>query len=629
MFPILFEGSATDFSSFGIGVLSDCASCVVTEERNGAFELLMTYPVDGIHYSEIKHSRIVVAKPFQNGTPQGFRIYKISKPINGIITVNAEHVSYQLNQIPTGGGTANSVANTFAALKNNAYESCPFTFWTNNTTAGTYTQDEPASIRSRLGGTQGSVLQVFGGEYEWDNFTVKNWLERGTDNGVTLRYGKNITDIKQEENIENVYTGVCPFWKDAEGTLVQLTEHVLHAPTASLYPYQRTAILDCSNEFEEAPTESELRTYANNYMTVNNIGYPSVNIDISFVALWQTEEYKDIAPLETVSLCDTVKVYYERLGIEATSKVIKTEFNVLLDRYNKIELGDAKSTLGDTIRGEIQDETRDKVSNQEMLNAVERATSLITGNEGGHLRFIYDSNDLPQEMVIMNTDDIDTATKVWRWNLSGLGYSSTGYSGTYGTAMTIDGAINADFITTGKLSAVDIEAVNDQTGYYTKINTSTGNLTWNMAQSILDTNGNLSLGSTSGNRFTFYNGTMYFDYNNANIGSLQSNASWSGGWYGTGVILSASGGIGLYGQILVAQPGTSWHVGLNEYTSSGANAGVVSDLTVTISKTNVISATFAYTSDGRVYDVEGHSWNVVADVSIGWTRRNAIGGIVC
>lgn len=492
MYPVLFLGSATEFDDFGIGVLTDCSSCTVTEERNGAYELEMTYPVDGIHYEEIKHSRIVVAKPFQDGTPQGFRIYKISKPINGIVTINAEHVSYQLNNIPSGGGSANSVANAFAALKNNAYESCPFTFWTNNTTAGTYTQSEPASIRSRLGGTQGSILQVFGGEYEWDNFTVKNWISRGSDKGVTLRYGKNITDIKQEENIESAYTGVCPFWKSTDGTIVQLSEHVLHAPTASLYPYQRTIVLDCSSNFENQPTESQLRQYAQNYMTLNNIGYPNVNIKVSFVALWQTEEYKEIAPLETVSLCDTVKIYYERLGIEATAKVIKTKYDVLLNRYQEIELGDAKSTLGDTLRDEIQDETRDKVSSQEMLDAIQRATALITGETGGYVRFVYDEQtELPREILIMNTPDIDTATKVWRWNASGLGYSKTGYEGTYGLAMTIDGAIVADFITSGTIKAVDIALANAITGYFLKAYASTGCFEWKMAKSEMDTNGKL------------------------------------------------------------------------------------------------------------------------------------------
>lgn len=494
MYPILFDGSETKFESYGLGVLSDCIRCEVTEERNGMYELEMEYPVSGIHFEDIAHSRIVYAKPSQNANNQAFRIYKITKPRNGIVTISAEHISYQLNFIPTSGATAENCAGAMAGLKNNAHESCPFTFESNNNTKGTYTQDVPASIRSRLGGVRGSVLDIFGGEYEWDNFTVRNWESRGTDNGVTLRYGKNITDIKQEENIENAVTGVCPYWtKDDNGTQVTVTlpEKVLHAPTASLYPFQRTMVLDCSSEFEEQPTIAELRQYASNYMVQNDIGYPSVNITVSFVALWQTEEYQDVAPLESVSLCDYVHIYYEKLGIEATSKVIKTKYDTILERYLEIELGDAKSSLGETIRGEIQDETRDKVSNQELFNAVERATALITGNEGGYVRFMYDEETgLPYEILIMDTQDIDTAKKVWRWNKSGLGYSSTGYDGTYGLAITQNGEIVADYIKSGTINAVDIEAINNVTGYFTKINTSTGNLTWNMKTSSLDTDGN-------------------------------------------------------------------------------------------------------------------------------------------
>lgn len=504
MYPILFESNKTEFNNFGLGVLSDCASCKVIEERNGVYELEMTYPVDGIHFDDIRHSRIVVAKPSDGGSNQAFRIYKITKPINGIVTINAEHVSYQLNFIPTGGATATTCQNALNGLKNNAYESCPFTFWSNNTNAGTYSQGEPASIRSRLGGVQGSILDVFGGEYEWDNFTIKNWAARGTDNGAMLRYGKNITDIKQEENIENTVTGVCPYWKSDEA-LVTLTEKVLHAATASLYPFQRTMTLDCSSDFEDQPTESQLRQFAQNYMTKNKIGYPNVNITVSFVALWQTEEYKDVAPLERVNLCDSVHIYYEKLGIEGVAKVVKTDYNVILERYNSIELGDAKSTLGNTIRGEVQNETRDKVTNQQLMNSIERATALITGNEGGYVRFVYNSDGLPEEILVMDTDDIQTATKVWRWNKNGLGYSSNGYSGTYALAMTKNGEIVADFITTGTLDAVNIEALNNVTGYFTRINTSTGALTWRMAYSSMDSNGNINLANGSAK---IYNSTI-------------------------------------------------------------------------------------------------------------------------
>lgn len=528
MIPILFAGDKTTFDNYGLGALSDCASCRVVEERNGVYELEMEYPVDGIHYEDISHSRIILAKPSEDTTPQAFRIYKISKPLNGIVTINAEHISYQLNFIPTGGATASTCQNALNGLKNNAYESCPFSFWTNNTNSGTYKQDLPASIRSRLGGVQGSILDVYGGEYEWDNFTVKLWLSRGSDNGVTLRYGKNIIDIKQEENIENTVTGVCPYWAN-ESTKVTLPEHVLHASTASMYPFQRTMVLDCSSDFESQPTESELRQFAQNYMVKNNIGYPSVNISVSFVALWQTEEYKDIAPLEKVKLCDSVHIYYEKLGISGVAKVIKTTYDVLAERYESIELGDAKSTLGDTIRGEIQDETRDKVTNQELMDAVQRATALITGNEGGYLRFTYNANGEPIELLIMDTASVDTATKVWRWNQNGLGYSSTGYNGTYSTAITKNGEIVADFIATGTLSAVDIQAINNLTGYFTKIHTSTGCFEWNMANSSMATDGTLTARGVniSSGTAKLYGDTLEVaghtltGYNNGNVHGVQ------------------------------------------------------------------------------------------------------------
>jgi len=509
MVPILFSEDSTTFTTNGLGALSDVASCICTEERNGAFELEMEYPVDGIHFESIGYSKIIYTKANQDQGPQAFRIYKISKPLNGLVTINAEHVSYQLSYIPSGGFEANSCANALAGLKNNAYESCPFTFSTDNTTSGTYSQSLPRSIRSSLGGAEDSILDIFGGEFKWDNFNVYNLSSRGSDNGVTLRYGKNITDIKQEENIENTYTGVCPYWYSEESGKVELTEHVLHASTAENFPFQRTVMLDLTSSFSEKPTEAQLRAAANAYMTVNNIGVPKVSISVSFVQLWQTEEYADVAPLESVGLCDYVHIYFEKLGVSATAKVVKTEYDSILERYTKIELGDAKSTFGDTIINAIQSTSSDKVSFTELENAVQRATSLITGNSGGYVRFVYNEDGFPEEIVIMDTNDINTATKVWRWNKSGLGYSSTGYDGTYGLAMTQDGAIVADYITTGTLSCDRLNGgtINGQT-----INGGT----------ITGTTITGSTITTNGSNYTtkIANGAMSFQYNGSQFASI-------------------------------------------------------------------------------------------------------------
>ena len=462
MIPILYAQNETDFTSNGLGKLSDAISCAVTEERNGQYELSMTYPITGLHFSEILMSSLIKAVPADGKGAQLFRVYHITKPINGIVEIDAEHVSYQLSHIPVTPFTANNVTSALTGLKENAAESCPFEFWTDKSTSANFSVKEPVSIRSRLGGTQGSILDTYGGgEYEFDNYTVKLHQNRGIDRGVTLRYGKNITDIKQEENIASTYTGIMPYWKGTndsqEEYIITLTEKVLHSANASNFPYQRTIPLDLSSEFEAEPTQAQLRARAQAYMTSNNIGVPTVSIDVSFVALWQTEEYKDIANLERVNLCDTVTVYFPMLEISATAKVVKTVYNVLQDRYDSVELGDAKTTLAKTIRSDIKDSastiTAELPTKSYMQKALDRATQLLTGGLGGFVRYTLNADGEPQEILIMDTDDIQTAVNVIRLNKNGIGFSTNGYDGPFKSAWTIDGHFIADFIDTGNINA--------------------------------------------------------------------------------------------------------------------------------------------------------------------------------
>lgn len=461
MKPILFPENETQFNTNGLGRLADATSCLVTEERNGSYELEMDYPITGLHYSDIQMSGIIYAKPADGKTPQAFRIYKIGKPINGIVTINAEHISYQLSHIPVGPFEAETVADALLGLSQNAAETCPFTFWTDKTTIASFSVKQPVSIRSQLGGVQGSILDVYGGgDYEFDMYTVKLHQNRGFDRGVTLRYGKNITDIKQEENIRNTYTGVMPFWKngqDDDATLVMLTEKVLHSANASNFPYQRTIPLDLSSEWQEEPTEAQLRAKATAYMTANNIGVPAVSIDVDFVALWQTEEYKDIANLERVNLCDTVMVEFPKLDISATAKVVKTTYDVLSERYRTIELGEARNTLSKSISADIRGTANavlENVPSESFIKkSIDRATELLRGGLGGYVVMSLNANGEPQELLIMDTPDIQTAINVIRINRNGIGFSSNGYEGPFTSAWTIDGHFVADFIDTGNLNA--------------------------------------------------------------------------------------------------------------------------------------------------------------------------------
>lgn len=446
MKPILFSETSTVFTSNGIGRLSDALSCMVTEERNGQYELTMKYPVTGKHYSDIAIRSIIAVKPSASGSIQGFRVYKISKPTNGKVEVCAQHISYDLSKnvsMPFSISSSSSAcAQTLAALKSNAVESCPFTFWTDVNTVSSYKQSAPASIRQRLGGVEGSVLDQFHGEYEWDNWTVKFHKNRGADNGVTLRYGKNITDITQEENISNTIVGVVPYWSDLEGTdTVVLPERAVYSQYADRYSQKLIATLDMSNDFKDKPTVSALRDAARAYINQEGIGIPKVSIDVSFVALWQTEEYKEIAPLQQVNLCDTVSIDFEPLGItNVTSKVVQTVYDVLAERYEKITLGSIRSNLATT----INDQTTNAVASVsqkfgQVGNAINNATAWLTSADG-YVIAVKDNDGTWKELIFADDKDPEDWVNVLRINENGIGFSSDGGQH-YTQAWTLDGKL--------------------------------------------------------------------------------------------------------------------------------------------------------------------------------------------
>lgn len=528
MKPVLFAPTATTFETNGLGKLSDAASCTVKETRNGAFELTLKYPVEGIHYAEIQQRSIILAKPNPVDLAQPFRVYRISKPINGLVTVYAYHISYDLTGIPVSPYSAASVQAALAGFSTYAAVTNPFTFWSDMTASGDFTVKAPASVRSLLE----TVLEVYGGEYKYDKYTVRLYQQRGVNRGVTIRYGKNLTDLKQDENCSNVYTGVYAYYSDGNG-IVETSPKVTPAP--GTYDYTRVLPLDLKAEFKETPTAEALRTAAEQYMSDHNIGVPEVSLNVSFVQLEQTQEYKDLALLERVELCDTVTVIFERLGVNATAQVTSTVYNVLIDAYDSVTIGNVRKNVAMTIAEQAQEIAKGPDLTA-LQAAVIEATELITGNQGGYV-VIHSSTGgkTPDEILIMDQPDIESAVQVWRWNKSGLGYSSSGYNGPYGLAMTIDGKINADFITTGGMDAARITAgiLQSKDGRFLidlTANTITMKNTSGNTVFAFDGNGNLTISgkitATSGSiaGFTIYgdrlqggNCTLYSDYTNGRL----------------------------------------------------------------------------------------------------------------
>lgn len=289
MKPILYASTETAFASNGLGVLTDAILCEVVEELNGQYELTLKYPLTGLHAEDITDRCIIMAQPNPVADPQPFRAYRIKPTSGGTITVNARHLAYDTSGIPVAPFSAASVSEALVAMKDAAVVDCPFEFTTDKNTQSSMAAKAPKPLWKTLGGSTGSILDVYGGEYEFDRYNIILHNRRGADRGVSIRYGKNLSTLEQDRNCAGVNTGIYPVWVASDGdAYVELPEQVLLAP--GKYNHTNILTLDCSTEFQEAPTEDQLREYAQKYMESHDIGVPDVSWTVEFVQLEQTEE---------------------------------------------------------------------------------------------------------------------------------------------------------------------------------------------------------------------------------------------------------------------------------------------------------------------------------------------------
>lgn len=374
----LFESNEREFKTNGLGGLHDASSCVVKEELNGGYELEMEYPITGIHYSELKLRRIILAKPNKYDRTQPFRIYSISKPINGKVTVNAEHISYDLSGItvfPAAPYYVTSVDEAMSYLMSNSVTENPFNLISLMSKTGDMSTRLPRTVRSMLGTDDNSILAVYGGEYSYDRFNITLSEKRGTNRGVIIRYGKNLTDLKQEENCANVYTSVCPFYYVESDGFQYLDERVYNVD--GTFDYVRTLPLDLTSEFEEMPTQQQLRDKAKEYIEKNKIGIPKVSLTVSFVSQYQDT---DLAMLEDVRVGDTVLVKFLKLGVDSESECISISYDPISNKYITIELGEPVGSISDTISDTVKDQNGIKDSLTETNNNLDRVTVDVQKN---------------------------------------------------------------------------------------------------------------------------------------------------------------------------------------------------------------------------------------------------------
>lgn len=509
MTPILYNSSCTTKVAF----LNDCESCIVTEERNGAYTLEMTYPVAGEYFSSLSVDLCIKAKANQTSENQFFRIVEITKPLDGLVTIYANHISYDLSGYPIEiyfTGSAVTADTAISGILGIANQIVPNNF---SLAAGDNPRTakfacQTCSARAALGGTEGSILDTYGGEFEFNNFKVKLHNNRGKNNGVRIAYGKNLVGMELQLNTENSYTGIFPFAFD-DDVLITLPEVKISVPNDSGIA-DKILMMDFSSVFDEdhPATEANLRTAATTYLNDNDINAIGGSMKVEMIDLSKTSAYDMYSALEAVNLCDTVKVVHKKLGVSTSMKVVKTVYNTLSERYDSLELGTPRSGFADTLQAiqSTAEEARKRASEStsqleyEFQQAILDATQAITGASGGHV--VLNPSRNPQEILILqDTDNLETAQKLWRWNIAGLAYSTNGYDGPYNTALLgEDGKLVINEITARLISANLIRAG--------AVVSTSGDMILNLDDSTLTS------GATGSTRSIFQAGHIDFYYGN-------------------------------------------------------------------------------------------------------------------
>lgn len=585
MIPVLYEEYETEYISNGLGRLSDAISCIITQNKAGTYELVMQYPLDGIHANEITNNRIIYAVPERGKGPQPFKIRNIEKTIDGKMSVTARHNCYDLNYyacrqfgqtdiVPykvtpslynandeligvltdiirynvSVGSTkwtltliypSNGDYATYLTTSNFIYaqpeigrdlvmfnitrvvrptltsgtytvtaeanivpyvpteynkmtvtqalgyvdtytqniQTCPFTFVVDPTTAGdswvstqrTFWSDIPKAVKPLLQGSEGSILDVFGGEWEYDHFNCILHEKRGADNGVQYRYGKNITSINERINIDEIYTHAFSFWKGTASSSTDTEEgeyytksgnmlYILDETYSGMFPVQRTLVIDASDDYENEPSVQQLDSYTRKYVSSHSSGSPKVTIEVSIIDLANTKEYEDIAALEQVNLYDTITIVFPDFGINVKSKVTEIVYNVLKEKNDQVVIGDVTTKLSNIIAQNKSDIVKTKYDLKKWADkAMERATEALAGWNGGNIRKNYNKSDHKQQsMYIMNTDNIQSADKAIKFDGYGIGISDNGAEGNYSYMVNMSGdglSFTDDFAEDGDTNA--------------------------------------------------------------------------------------------------------------------------------------------------------------------------------
>lgn len=381
--PVLHDETVTSANNYGLGVLGDALFCTVSCEENGAYDLTMQYPVTGMHAEKLLERRIISARPSSYESRQLFRIYRISRPMNGRFQVSAHHISYDLNNCLVKPFSASSLKDALEKLKANIVGDCPFEITADpdfsNDTA--FSVSKPITVRAAMLSNSGnSLVDVYPAVWEFDGLKCILHFKEVRNRGASIAYGLNLLDVTQEKNIDEVYTHVYPYWMNKQKGRYYALDPI---KASEIEGYQKIYPLDLTSYFQKAPSDASMRKAASEFISKNNIGQIEPSLTVSYAQLEKTVEYKD-ANNKIILRGDTVEVRYLRLGINVLARMTKTDYDVLNDRYASIYVGKVSERM---TRTTVKDRNRMVTSSDLAVDASRVATDYIENTEEGGIQF--------------------------------------------------------------------------------------------------------------------------------------------------------------------------------------------------------------------------------------------------
>lgn len=425
----------------------------ITRVLNDKFSFYGNYSLNGQNADLIQNGHFIKAKT-ENGTWQYFEIFEPKKTLDSI-SFNGRFIASMANRnfidysFTDNGNGSQIMANLNSSL---AFHQ-KFRYLSDVPTTHQFTAKQVGPIDAIVGSNNGNqnLVGVTGGEFDVDNYDIKLVKQIGADNGYRIDFGINLESIESEVS-EQVVNALYLVGGVPDNDYDQDKEPLT-------YKYLEIEGVDDSNrrigkrENSNCKTLEELKAWGQSLFDKDRIHEPTATHKVNMVALEHTLEYQELYDqFAKLHFGDVAHVYVDKLGMELKERMVEYVWFPTLGKYKSIVLGSNLSKYTSKTKTET-DKLAEKINNrtETLVTNIINATAWITGNSGGHVVFRPEKG--PSEILIMDTRDVASAKKVWRWNLNGLGYSSNGINGPYGLAMTSNGEIVADFIKVGTINA--------------------------------------------------------------------------------------------------------------------------------------------------------------------------------